>query len=201
MGWLIVFAVLILLLLLPVGISTAYNEYGAFIWLSFAPFRFLLYPRKRTHKVRKATAKPKSDSFASKADKTSSNTGGKLTDFLPLVQIIFDALGDLRKKLRVKRLELKLILGSDDPCDLSINYGRAWAALGNLMPLFARLFVIKKRDLEIECDFTADETLVLAQIEISITIGRLLLLAIRYGIRGFREYLRIQNKRKGGANT
>ena len=94
---------------------------------------------------------------------------------------------------------MKLMMASSDPCDLAVNYGRAWAAVGNLMPMLERIFVIKKRDVEVECDFTAAETLVIARLDITITLGRILALAVVYGIRAVKEYLKIQKKRKGGA--
>ena len=97
------------------------------------------------------------------------------------------------------RLELKLILGGDDPCDLAENYGKSWAALGNLIPRLEENFVIRKRDMEVECDFTADSTVIFARLDISITLGRLIALGVRYGIRALRAYLKIMNKRKGGA--
>ena len=96
-------------------------------------------------------------------------------------------------------MELKLILAGDDPCDLAENYGKAWAALGNLMPQLERLFVIMKRNLEVECDFTASETLVTARLDLSITLGRLLKLVAVYGVRGLKEFLNFKKKRKGGA--
>ena len=125
--------------------------------------------------------------------------GGSLLDFLPLVRVALDLLGDFRRKLRLDRLELKLIMAADDPCDLAINYGRAWAALGNLFPLLERAFVIKKRDIEVECDFTVSETLIIARLDITITLGRIIALVVRYGIRALREYLKIMKLRKGGA--
>ena len=108
-------------------------------------------------------------------------------------------LGAFRRKLRVNVLELKLILAGDDPCDLAVNYGKAWAALGNLLPRLERVFVIKKRDLEVECDFTANETLVTARLDLTITLGRLLALGVVYGIRALITFLKIKKKRKGGA--
>lgn len=60
-----------------------------------------------------------------------------------MVKVALNFLGDFRRKLRVNRLELKLILAGGDPCDLAVNYGRAWTAVGNLMPQLERLFVIK----------------------------------------------------------
>lgn len=127
--------------------------------------------------------------------------GGSWTDFLPLVKTGLDFLGDFRRKLRLNVLELKLILAGGDPCNLAINYGRAWAAVGNLMPQLDRLFVIKKRDVEVECDFTASTTTVIARLDITITLGRLIGLAVGYGIRGLKEFLAIKKKRKGGAVT
>ena len=49
------------------------------------------------------------------------------------------------------------MLGGGDPCDLAINYGKAWAALGNLWSRLEQFFVIKKRDVEIQCDFEASQ--------------------------------------------
>ena len=43
------------------------------------------------------------------------------------------------------------------------------------------------------------ETLVIARLDLTITLGRLLGLAIVYGIRALREFLKLQKKRKGGA--
>ena len=114
-------------------------------------------------------------------------------------QEALDFLGSFRRKLRVNRLDLKLTMAGDDPCDLAINYGRAWAAVGNLMPQLERLFVIKDRNIEVACDFTASQTLVEFRSEVTITLGRLLSLAVVYGIRVFREFWKIKTKRKGGA--
>jgi len=96
-------------------------------------------------------------------------------------------------------LELKVVMAGDDPCDLAVNYGRSWAALGNLLPRLERVLAIKRRDINIECDFTANSTLVTAGMDITITLGRLLSLLVVYGIRGLKTFLAIKKKRKGGA--
>ena len=127
--------------------------------------------------------------------------GGSWKDFLSLIPVVLDFLGDFRRKLRVNRLEMKLILAADDPCDLAINYGRAWAALGNLWPMLERVFVIKKRDVEVACDFTASKTLVTARMDLTITLGRMLAAVCKFALRALKEYLNIMKKRKGGAST
>ena len=125
--------------------------------------------------------------------------GGSLLDFLPLVKDLFDFLGNFRRKLRINHLEIKLIMAGDDPCDLAVNYGRAWAAVGNLLPKLEQWFVIKKRDIEVECDFTVSEMLIIAGLDLTITLGRLLAAVLRFAFRALVTFLKIMKKRKGGA--
>lgn len=216
MGWHIALGIIILLGILPLGVSTKYDDAGALIRVIAGPVRITLFPRKKKDKPKKAskTAEKENSESAVQAEmpmklpeeatkpekKTKKEKeGGSLLDFLPLVKLAFQFLGDFRRKLRVKRLEMKLILAGDDPCDLALNYGRAWAALGNLMPKLEKWFVIKKRDLDVECDFTADETKIYVRLDITITLGRLLGLGVGYGVRAIVQFLKIRKQSKGGA--
>ncbi len=122
-----------------------------------------------------------------------------MTDFLPLAQMALEFLGDFRRKLRLDNLYFRLILAGEDPYQVAVSYGRCWAAVGNLLPQLDRLFVIQKRDIEVECDFTAPETLVIFHLDLTITIGRLLTTAGKFSVRVLKEYLKIRKKRKGGA--
>ena len=201
MGWLITAGILVLLSVLPLGIKAIYNTHGPLVRLIVGPVRIGLYPSKKEKKgkTNQKKEKKKKTSVSAKKGKAKEKKGGSWKEFMPLVQTVLELLDSFRKKLRVKRLELKLILAGDDPCDLAVNYGKAWAALGNLMPQLERVFIIKKRDLEVECDFTADQTLVFARLDLTITLGRLLHLIVVYGIRLLRQYLSIVKTRKGGA--
>ena len=147
---------------------------------------------EQTVKPEKAPAKEEAKPGAKK--------GGPITDFLPLVKTALDMLGAFRRRLRVNMLELKLVMAGGDPCDLAVNYGRAWAAVGNLMPRLERVFVIKKRNIEVQCDFEAAKTLVIARLDLTITLGRLLATAVVYGVKALIEFLKIKNKRKGGVS-
>lgn len=207
MGWLITLGILLLIGFTPVGVRVKYNSEGPLVKLILGPIKYTLVPAKKKKEKKPAKKKKtvqKEPSLktqpppAAKPKKTK-ESGGKLTDFLPLVKVALDFLGDFIKKLRFNHLELKLIMAGDDPCDLAVNYGRAWTALGNLLPLMDNTLNIKKRNLEIECDFTASETLVIAGADVTVTIGRILALVVRYGIRGVKEFFKLKNKRKGGA--
>lgn len=203
MGWLIALGVLILLAILPLGASIAYNAEGFGLKIIAGPVRVRILPAKKKkekkQKEKKTKQVKKSPAKSEPKEQKPKEKGGSITDFLPLVKTGLDLLNGFRKKLRINHLEMKLIMAGDDPCDLAVNYGKAWAALGNLMPLLEQCFVIKKRDLEVECDFESSETVVIARADLTITLGRLLCLLVRYGVRGLRQYLRIVKTRKGGA--
>ncbi len=217
MGWLIAFGILFLLAILPLGASVKYNADGPLIRIIGGPIRLTVFPRKKKdkkeNKPKKEKKKNKEEDAPSEEQNSKKKTvageeapeeekkGGSVLDFLPLVQVGINFLGDFRRKLRVNRLDLKLIMAGDDPCDLATNYGRIWKAIGNLFPLLERAFVIKKRDIEVECDFEASETVISARLDITITLGRIISLAVRYAVRALIEFIKIKNKRKGGASN
>ncbi len=203
MGWLIALGVLILLAILPLGVSVKYNAAGLLLKLVIGPARLQLLPKAKKDPPKEKKQQPKEKKIEKKAapKEPAEEKGGSLTDFLPLVQVALDFLNGFRRKLRVKRLELKLIMAADDPCDLAVNYGRAWAAVGSLWPLLERCFIIKKRDVQVECDFTAQQTLIILRADICITLGRLLCLTIYHGIQALKAYLSIQKSRKGGTKV
>lgn len=221
MGWWIALGVVVLLAVLPLGISVRYDSGGPLVRVILGPVKLTVFPLPKKKKKDKKSKKKKQpqqqpaqpgtqDSPAQPEaqnpspppkpkEKKSGEKGGSLLDFLPLVKLVFGFLGDFRRKLRVNLLELKLIMAGGDPANLAINYGKAWAAVGNLQPQLERIFVIQKRDIEVECDFTASETLVIARLDLTITLGRLLALVFTYAIRALITFLKIQKKRKGGA--
>ena len=211
MGIWIAGAILLALAVLPLGVRIRYNDAGFVLKVIAGPLKITVIPgrkkpKKQKVKQKKQKAVQTAESAGSeerppqppKAQPEQKERGGSLTRFLPLVKLGLKFLGDFRRKLRLDNLYLRLILTGDDPCDLAVNYGRIWAAVGNLMPQLERLFVIKKRDIQVECDFTATELCVVAHLDITITLGWLLVLALYYGIRILFEFLSI--KRKGGGD-
>lgn len=195
MAWLIVLVVLCGLTFLPLGFRAVYKESGSGVWLLIGPLKFRVYPGKSK------AEKPKTAQIQKNSQNTRRETavGGSYRDFQPIVRAILEFLGQFRRKIRVNHLELKLTLAGDDPSDLAVNYGRAWAALGNLMPQLERLFVIKKRNLAVACDFTSNKTLIFARLDATITLGRTIHLLSLHGVKVVKEFLELKKLRKGGA--
>ena len=207
MGWLIFLAILVLLAILPLGASVLYDADGPRVRIVAGPVKIQVFPMKKKPKKDK-TKKEKPQKEQKKPAQAGEEqkpfpkpkTGGSWTDFLPLVQVVLDLLNDLRRKLRVNHLLLHLTLAGDDPCDLAVNYGRMNASLAALFAQLERVLVIQKRDVHVDCDFTASETVILARLDLTITLGRILSIAVRYGVRGLMTFLKIKKQREGGAD-
>ena len=191
MGWLIAAAVICGLAFLPIGFRAIYRKDAPGVWLLIGPFKFRVYP--------KATTKEKAPETKTKSAGKPSEKGGSYQDFQPVISTITEFLGEFRRKIRVNHLEMKMILAGDDPADLAVNYGRAWIALGNLMPQLERLFIIKKRNLEVECDFAATETLIFARLDATITLARTVHLLTHHGAKVLKQLMKLRKLQKGGA--
>ena len=210
MGWGIFFACLVVLALLPLGIRGSYDQIGFTVRVIAGPLKITLFPRKNrkgkpktadsSEKTTEETTKASSEKKRPKTERTEKDepgmeSGGSLERFVPWIRLGLDFLGALRRKIRLDNLYLHVVLAGDDPCDLAVNYGRAWAAVGDLLPKLERVFVIGKRDIQVNCDFAAERITVAARGDMTITLGRTLCLGVIYGIRA----LKIILKRKGGA--
>ena len=218
MGWLITLGIVVLLAVLPLGVHVHYNAEGPVVRLILGPVRLTLVPAKKKPKKEKKK-KPEKKKEAPKPEEPvkqigrdkpvpspegkaeKKEEGGSVLDFLPLVRTLFDFLGDFRRKLRLDHLQLKIILAGGDPYHLAMNYGRTWTAVGNLLPKLEQWLVIKKRDIEVECDFVAAQTTVIAHMDLTITLGRLLAAVFKFLFKALIQFLKIMKKRKGGAKN
>ena len=209
MGWYITLAILILLAILPLGASVLYDAEGVRVRVVAGPLKLQVFPlKKKPQKDKPKKDKPKKEKKKKPAPEPGEpgtkpqpeKKGGSWTDFLPLVRVALDLLNDLRRKLRVNELKLHLTMAGDDPCDLAVNYGRMNASMAGLIAQLERFLVIKKRDVHIDCDFAADETVILARLDLTITLGRILSIAAVYGVRGLKTFLNIKKQREGGAD-
>ena len=209
MGLYITLAILILLAILPLGASVLYDAEGVRVRVVAGPLKLQVFPlKKKPKKDKPKKDKPKKEKKKKPAPEPGepgysaepAKKGGSWTDFLPLVRVALDLLNDLRRKLRVNHLKLHLTMAADDPCDLAVNYGRMNASLAGLLTQLERFLVIKKRSVHVDCDFTASETVILARLDLTITLGRILSIAVVYGIRALMTYLKIKKQREGGAD-
>lgn len=126
-----------------------------------------------------------------------SRKGGSVLDFLPFVKLALELGGDFLFRLLIfDRIFVRVVMASGDKGALAVNYGKTWAALGTLLPLLDRRFRIKKRDIQVGCDFEASQSRILARADIRVALGGLLALAVHYGVRGLIEFIKFKRKQK-----
>lgn len=201
---LLIFAVLFLIGCIPVGADVLYLDGALTLKAKLGPFWLKLIPRPEKHrapkskKEKKPAAKKQADTAEPKEKKPSPLLSGGVSGILELLRFAGDVLGELRRKLRLDDLMLRVRFGAgDDAAKTAIQYGRAWAAIGAVMPCLERIFVIKKRDIGAELDYNEKEKMrVDAHLLITITIGRALALAVYAGVRFLKLY---NGMKKGGA--
>lgn len=203
-GWLIALAVVLLLASIPfwpVGLVAVYREGGLEIAIRLGFLRFKLDPEGSTLKDLIVPVIKKEAEILVATIKAKKEEGGKLSDLLPLLNAIWKLLGDLRRKVRVRRLDMCLTLAGGDPCDLALNYGKAWVAVGNIVSFLENFLIIKKRNVQVNTDFLGDTTRIYLKVFANMTIWRLFSLLMKYGLPLRDEYNKFLNIDEGGTEN
>lgn len=203
MGWLIAFAILFMLSVLPLGVQVYYQNNQLKASVVLGVLRVGVYPLPKRLRRQKTGAKANPSDTVKEEPKKQPSEENKtdFTAFYPFIKLGLDFLDAFRRKLRINQLDVKVIMAGDDPCDLAIIYGRAQAAAVNLIAVLENVFVIKKRNVEVECDFTANATILTAKAKLTITFGRLISLAAVYSVRTIKEFLTLKKKREKAVQT
>lgn len=209
---LIILGVLVLLALIPLGAHVRYDSEGPWVALVVGPIKIRLFPKKpkKPKKAKKKKEKKEKKPKAPKEEKTGKKKkpkesgkkekkpiGGLIRDFMPFVKLGLDLLKCFFRKLRVRVLTLHVGFGgANDPASAAINYGRAWSAIGAIMQPIRSLTRIKKENVSCSCDFTSGDMRVYAEMKAVFLLGDLVVMAVRYGFRALKLYLRMKKNQK-----
>ena len=115
---------------------------------------------------------------------------------LDLVRTGLEAVGTFRRKLVVENVDILAQFGGTDPCKIALNYGRAWAGIGCLIPLLENAFTIKKRNIRAEISNDTQTVAVIAVLSLYIRMYRIFAIGFRYGWRVLRLFLRDRRRKK-----
>jgi len=185
-----VLAVLFLLGQLRVGGRVEYRAEGLFAWLRFGSFRFRVYPWEREKKEKPPKpAKPKPETTLAQ------KVGGALDYAQSLLPIALEAAGQFYHKLRVDTLRLELTMGSSDPADAALAYGRAAAALGALWEPLTQAFHVKDGTARVDLDFDSSTMRLYGEASLSLKLGQVLWLALYFGGKVLRTFLSVRSRR------
>jgi len=217
---LVILGLIILISFLPVGVTAEYSEDGPDVTAKAGPVKLKLFPRpekpeppeptpeekqKAREKRRKKSEKAarKAEKKAKKAEKKQGETeaeqetkrekiGGMIPMFRELLGLVIEFQASFRNKLRIRELILHLTVGGfgSDPSKAAQLYGKAWAAIGNVLPLLMEVFRIEKRDVGAAVDFTQSDNRIYAKATASNTVGEVLCMGIWYGLRALKSFLK-----------
>jgi len=197
LAWIIVIAVLLLILVFPVGIDAAYDGDERFLKLKLGPFRKTIIPGdKQKKKKKKDTSKPAEEETDGKREKKLRVT---LDDILTLAEIGFDALHRFRVHLSVDRFRLYWTAAASDPYSAVLQYGRVNAALGVLTAKAHGALKVRDEDIRTTLDLEAEHPEIRARLILSIQIWEILLIGICAGFAGLRWILKKKRNERTAA--
>ena len=177
---LLVLAALVLLSLLRLGGQARYSAKGMEIKLLVGPFRFLLYPRKKREKKKKQGKHPD--------DGKKVQLGGSVELFQELLPLLLEAAGYVKQKIRIDHIFLDLIIAAEDPAKAAVAFGGTNALLGMILPPIENNFNVKERNIRTQVDFQRRKPELSINAAFTMTMGQLMVLAVRYGLKAFNRY-------------
>ena len=187
MGWLIALAVLLGLVLfiicLPVGVRVIYDQDDLKAWYTVLSIRVAEVDLEEDDKklsLKKILKSAQRSSQKERPHPKMQASHNKIKAFWDDLILLLDFYWGLLDLAVLKRLDVKLILTGDDPCDLAVQYGQAWAAVGTLLAGLESLISIGKRNVDVRCDFVGTESCFTARLDFSLSFGRLLAYMFRY---------------------
>ena len=145
----IILSALAILSVLRIGGEVICSDNGI-RFVIFIGFMKIKIPGKTSEKKGK---KRKKEDKVTKREK--GGTAGKIKEMLP---VITKALGRLRRKLRVDRIEAVYTAGGEDPAKVAVEYGAGCAFMGVLTPFLENNFNIKKRELSVQANFNEEKS-------------------------------------------
>lgn len=181
---------LILLSLLRVGVSAGYEAQTASVSARVGPVTIPVWPRPP------AAEKPKQEK-AAKEPREGEQEQPDLDTIFALAKLALKALGKFRRKLTVELFRLVFIAGASDPYDTAMQYAYVNAALGSLRPMAERAFHIKKRDVQVGTDFTADRPQIEVRLALTIRIGQIVVIGVAF-CAGYLKFV-LQKKKEAKA--
>ena len=150
------------------------------------PVRIKLFPREekaKTPKKEKSAKKRKEEKPKTGEEKGEKGAKAKLPPIGDIVSIALEALGALKRKIRLDEVTLHLTWAAEDPADTALGFGKAQAALGMIWPLIANNFHVKEHDLGVSVDFERTKPDIYARGSLTMTVGQLVSFGVRFGIK------------------
>lgn len=205
---------LLLILLLPARVRVMLRQEKFFLWVGLGPFRLRLLPwKEKKPKKQKKSEKPEeaepqnrepppspppqaerpgeaarpAPQIRKEKESTPVSGGMEKLDIpyiMDLIHLGLSAMGQFRRALRVDRFLLDCAIATGDAAKTAMAYGAAAAGVGMFLPLLEENLRVRKKDIQVICDFEGTESQIFLEVQVSALVFQLLIIGIKV-LRGF----------------
>ncbi len=205
---------LLLILLLPARVRVMLRQEKFFLWVGLGPFRLRLLPwKEKKPKKQKKPEKPEeakpqkretppspppqaarpgeaagpAPQIRKEKESTPASGGMEKLDIpyiMDLIHLGLSAMEQFRRALRVDRFLLDCAIATGDAAKTAMAYGAAAAGVGMFLPLLEENLRVRKKDIQVICDFEGTESQIFLEVQVSALVFQLLIIGIKV-LRGF----------------
>ena len=187
-----------LLLLVPVGVKIEYGEEALKTRLTIGGFSLPLTGKKKKKKPKKIKKnKPHKKQKNREPNEVVQKKKVHVKSIFQMIPELMDLLSELasivHRKLQIKQLTLKVVVGADNAAKAAISYGKVWLVLGGAVAVIENLFHIQNRDVDVVLDYQKEDIEMDIQVDIRMRVGTLFHMA---GISGWKIVKNIKKYKK-----
>lgn len=186
-----------LLLLLPIWLYVEYAGDEPRVHVGYGPIRVQLLPKRRKKKNRKKQKKQEAvePTPPPKEKRTVQSVYASAKQYLPLVKTVLGMIPSTLRAVVIDELRVYVKLNDDDPADLALHYGQAWAAIGWLVAAISNLFQLKRQDVRPVVDSQCEGFTLEASVKVHLTLWKICGLGLKF----LKRYL--QQRKQAAANN
>ena len=188
----VILAALFIILLLPIGVVGGYDFGDVELKVIAGPVKIQVYPKKTRKNKPEKPALQKKQKKKAKAKTKKPKPVMTLEIITEYVRLGTRALGRLRRKLSINRLQFYYLSAGEDPFGAAVSYGIANAAVANILSMLHCAFNIKEQDVRIRVDFLEPQPKFSFGADMTIRIWEVLYI----GVCALIAFLKILKKQK-----
>lgn len=169
-----------LMLLLPICLYIEYLDEEMFVRLGIGPIRVRLLPPKKRHKAKKEKRELPECAASAKKKRTIQSIYAEAKRYIPLVKTVLSMIPDTLHAAVIDKLTVYVKLCDDDPADLALHYGQAWAAIGWIVTTISNTCRLKQQDVRPVMDTRVNGFALEAAVKVHLTGWRVCGLGVKF---------------------
>lgn len=194
---LLLFVLCILLLCVRMGVEAVGVNGEVSVEVRYGPIRIPVWPPLRQAK-KQPSAVPQQDQPKPKKKRKKKKYKYSLNreelDVWEIVDLAQRLLSDWTDALRISRLRVRVLIGTDDAAKTGVLLGTSAALTGMIVPFLENTFDMKEYHVDVDADFEADHTEWAFTVFCSLLPLRLIWCLLRHSGELYRMYKRLIKK-------